>query len=174
MNFTTVGQIIRYSIMQKITFFFIGLFLIALSYSCADEPNFPPEPEIDFVSIGKTVLNQAGINGDTTIVTISFQDGDGDLGGDPLAIFLLDTRTDFLDSIFRLPEIPLDGVSNSITGEIIFFLPETCCIYDNGQIPCESSTAVPQQELVYELYIKDRAGNQSNSITLPTITLLCN
>ena len=160
--------------MQKIAVFFFGLFVLALSYSCADEPNFPPEPVIDFVSIGNTVLNQAGPNGDTTIVTISFQDGDGDLGGDPLAIFLLDTRTDFLDSIFRLPEIPLDGVSNSITGEIIFFLPETCCIYENGQIPCSSSTEFPEQELVYEMFIKDRAGNQSNTIELPPITLLCN
>ncbi len=155
------------------SYFIIALLLfVLLINSCTDEPSFPPEPEIGFVSMGNNVLVQ-GLSGDTTQVILSFQDGDGDLGGDPLAIYILDTRSDFLDSIFRIPEIPLDGVSNSISGEIQFPIPATCCIYTNGQIPCQPSTSQPQQELIYEVYIKDRAGNQSNSVTLPPITLLC-
>ena len=158
--------------MSRFSTICLAFFSIIILFSCTDEPNFPIIPNIEFVRMGNNVLKQ-GINGDTTSVTIHFEDGDGDLGGEPLAIFILDTRSDFLDSIFRIPEIPLEGVSSSISGEIDFPIPATCCIYDNGQIPCQPSTEFPEQELIYEIYIKDRAGHTSNSITLPPITLLC-
>ena len=158
--------------MKVLPYFILGFFSFLLLFTCTDEPDFPVIPKIDFVSIGKNVLKQ-GLNGDTTTVTIYFEDGDGDLGGEPIAIFIIDKRSEFLDSIFRIPEIPLEGVSSSISGEIDFPIPSTCCIYDNGQIPCSPSTEFPQQELIYEIYIKDRSGNQSNRIELPAITLLC-
>ena len=155
--------------------YILTLFCLAFGlFSCADEPNFPPEPEIDFISIGNTVLKQGLLDGDTTIVVISFQDGDGDIGGDSVTIFRVDTRTDFIDSLYRVVEIPLDGVSNSISGEIEFVMTPTCCIYENGQIPCTPSSEFPEQELIYEIFLEDRAGNRSNSIALPPITLLCN
>lgn len=160
--------------MERLSYLVIGFFAFLIMFSCVDEPSFPVIPKIDFVRIGKNVLKQ-GIIGDTTTVTIYFEDGDGDIGGDPIAIFILDTRAEsgFLDSIYRIPEIPLEGVSSSISGEIDFPIPSTCCIYSNGQIPCAPSTEIPQQELIYEIWIKDRAGNVSNKIALPPLTILC-
>lgn len=52
--------------------------LLILSSSCNDAPEFPNTPKIDFESI---ILRDASSgNGDSLILTIRFEDGDGDLG----------------------------------------------------------------------------------------------
>ncbi len=48
-----------------------------LAYSCLPKPNYPLVPEIGFVSLKRI---PAGAGNDSVLLTISFKDGDGDLG----------------------------------------------------------------------------------------------
>lgn len=57
----------------------VFLFLMIALDSCFNPPEFPIEPEIDFQSIE---FKKGGSNADSLILTITFKDGDGDLGID--------------------------------------------------------------------------------------------
>jgi len=152
---------------------FIAACLTMLA-SCLNEPMFSEIPRIETLGLTKNAYNQATPGEiDSTRVTIFFEDGDGDIGGDSLAINVIDTRTDNTESEFRILEIPIEGVSNAISGEISFPIFATCCIYEGGQPPCTPSNPVIEQEVIYEVSITDRAGNESNKILLPPIILRC-
>lgn len=58
---------------------FALLLIVAAMGSCFDPPEFPNVPEIEFESIEF----KEGPSTDSLILTISFRDGDGDLGIDP-------------------------------------------------------------------------------------------
>jgi len=167
---------LRYTRNKKFMYKYI-LFIaacICLFNSCLQEPSFDVVPRIEFRSITKTMMPQARPDfQDTTLTTIFFEDGDGDLGGDSLAIFVIDTRTNEIDIQFRFVEIPIEGVSNAISGTIAFPIFASCCIYETGQIPCTPSIPLIEQEVVYEIFVMDRAGNESNRIQIPAISLVC-
>ncbi len=147
---------------------------ICLFNSCLQEPTFDIVPRIEFRSITKNTMAQASPGfQDSTLTTIYFEDGDGDLGGDSLSIFIIDTRTNQVDIQFRFVEIPIEGVSSAISGTIAFPIFASCCIYDTGQIPCTPSNPLIEQEVIYDIFIKDRAGNESNRIQVPAISLVC-
>jgi len=147
---------------------------ISLLSSCLTEPMFDVVPRIEFRTITKNVMDQTTPSTqDSTLTTIFFEDGDGDIGGDSLAVFVIDKRTDQIELQYRLTEIEIKGVSNAISGTIAFPIFSSCCIYDSGQIPCTPSNPLIEQEVIYEVYIIDRAGNESNRIDLPPITLVC-
>jgi len=147
---------------------------IGLLVSCIQEPTFDNVPFIRFESITKNVMLQSSPSfQDSTLTTIFFEDGDGDLGGDSLAVFIVDTRTGNVDTQFRITEIEVPGMNRAISGTISFPIASTCCIYDDGRIPCSPSLPVIEQEIVYEVFIQDRAGNESNRILLEPILLIC-
>jgi len=150
----------------------IYFFLILFVTSCIKPPDYPDEPVIEFISIGKNVLNQ---NVDTTLVTISFTDGDGDLGevdGSTVENFILtDTRTGF-QIPYRIPFIPQQGVGNGISGEIAVNIRAECCVPTNG-LPCIPNPGQLPEEIIYTIQVIDRSGNLSNIITMPSIQLIC-
>ena len=74
---------------------------------------------------------------------------------------------------FKIPFIGEQGVGKGISGEISIVLPTTCCTYPNGVPPCQPSELFPRDTLTYDLYIIDRAGNESNRITTEPIYLRC-
>lgn len=162
----------------KYSFFFT----LALIISCTKPPDYSDVPEIEFVSFSKSVLQMAtgSSNDDFTYLTISFTDGDGDLGGgDTSTVFFIDDRTgsDFLT--FEAALIPEQGAGNGISGEMIVTLPTTCCIHpdplyssDGCGAPFEA-TGVDSDTVTYDVYILDRAGNKSNVITIAPLTILC-
>jgi hypothetical protein len=118
-------------------------------------------------------LPQGTSGEDFTQVTLGFSDGDGDLGAEEeLNLFFVDMRDSF-ETEFGIPFIPEEGAGNGITGEIQVRLPTSCCIFPNEQPPCTPSQLFPTDTVIYEVYLKDRAENLSNRITLPPITLLC-
>ncbi|MEL6924133.1 MAG: hypothetical protein AAFO94_08800 [Bacteroidota bacterium] len=151
--------------------FLFGLLL----YSCTKPPEYAIEPEIKFERLTKNNLLQGSGSEDSTLVTISFTDGDGDLGDrDSLNLFISDGRTGFLENSFRIPFIPEQGASNGISGEISFALFTTCCIFDNPSIPpCTVNNNQATDEVVYRIYIVDRAGNKSNEVETSPIVLRC-
>ena len=156
-----------------ITSLIIGLVLM---YSCQSAPDYSDVPEITFGSFSKSQMNQGSLNNDSVTLTITFTDGDGDLGSadNERNLFLIDKRTGQVYDRFRTPFIPEEGTGNGITGTIRINLFNTCCVFPDNIPPCESPDLYPTNDLTFEVYIVDRAGNQSNVIETQPITLLYN
>ncbi len=159
--------------MKKI--WLLAALFAASVWACIDPPNYPDEPVLTFKNLSKTTLRQGLGTFDTTWVALGFTDGDGDLGDeDSLSVFVIDERDQFLKAKYRLPFVPEEGAGNGISGEIRLRLNTSCCIYPgNVQLPCTPSSAFPTDTLIYEIYIRDRAGNESNRVQTSVITLLC-
>ena len=151
------------------------LFLATLLVlACSNPPDYPTEPVIEFLNLSRSAMQQgANPNTDSVLVTLSFTDGDGDIGSDDsVSVYLIDKRDDFQQPGFRIPFIGEQGVGKGISGEIYIALPTTCCYFEDGRTPCESAPG-ETDEVVYQLWITDRAGNESNRVDLAPITLLC-
>lgn len=67
---------IHISNLQIIGFLVVGLFFLT---GCFSEPNYPAIPKIEFVRL-QNLQSKARANTDSVIITLFFQDGDGDLG----------------------------------------------------------------------------------------------
>ena len=160
---------------MKLNILLCFLLAICLVLSCTKPPDYPVVPEIGFKGFTKNFMDQGFLNEDSLMVTISFTDGDGDLGDhDSLNLFITDKRTGFLQDQFRIPFIPEQGASNGISGEISFALYNTCCIFSDKSIPpCTPNTQEPLDTLIYSIYIKDRSNNLSNVIETEPIFLQC-
>jgi hypothetical protein len=154
--------------------------------SCLEDLEFPPEPEITFVKVSKTQLNQF----DSFTMTVGFKDGDGDLGyssdvsrtcGNNVCDFTSDSSCflnpiwsailiDMRDSCYVLPYILPDleqrGRVKSILGEIDLLVPPVFC-KNFGCTVCDTDT------LVYMVILKDRAQNLSNPVLSDTIFINC-
>lgn len=171
-----------YSNMKSFSFLLLTVcaFILVL-HSCIQAPDFPDEPVIEFMGMSSQSMSQGALNQDSIKVFFSFTDGDGDLGI-PLSerkpgnfdLFVIDTRTNNLQDKFYLPYVPPKGATNGISGTAEVVLYNTCCIYQDGSSTCEPNEAEPTNELQYEIYIKDRSGNESNRILTSTINLVCN
>ncbi len=144
---------------------------IIIVASCVKPPEYPVEPEIEFVSITKSEIRQ---NVDTTNITFSFTDGDGDIGlpdTDPgTNITVTDTRTGFQE-FFRIPFIPQQGVANGISGEVTITVLATCCL--NSNPICQPTVGANPEEIIYTIQVRDEAGHESNLIEVSPVTLIC-
>lgn len=144
--------------------------------SCVTAPDFPDTPVLEFVSFSKSSMIQSTIGTDTVVMTLRFTDGDGDVGvpdGEPdQNIELIDRRTDFRYATFSTPEIPAEGVGNGIDVEVRILLLNDCCVYDDPSIPA-CTPLNEANELSFDITVKDQAGNVSNVVTSPAITLIC-
>ena len=161
---------------SKVQFLFLVL-ITALVSACTNSPDFPIEPKIEFVGASKASMIQNSLNTDSIFITISFTDGDGDIGGvtelNRQNLFITDNRTGESYDRFRIPEIPEQGATNGISGEITIRLFTTCCLFPDNIPPCEAPIAYPTNELTLDIEMIDRAGNRSNTITTAPIVLLC-
>lgn len=153
------------------------LFSNIVLWSCSTPPDYPDEPVITFERISKDTLRQSDLNIDSLFLTFSYTDGDGDLGfsdsDTSQSIFVIDSRTGFIQDRYKLPEIPDQGTANGIFGEVKLMLYTTCCLFPQGIPPCSRPQAYPTDTVTFEVYMVDRAGNHSNTITTPPIILLC-
>ena len=163
----------------KYNFMFRPLLFLVLAlswFSCASPPQYPVEPVISYTGeLSKDTLKR-GIAMDSTFVTFSFTDGDGDLGAkDSIQIFAIDSRDGYVNK-YEIPFVPELGASNGIKGKITLKLLSTCCAFDPelGLEPCnDEDPSLPYDKIVYELYIEDRARNRSNVIQIDPIYLEC-
>ncbi len=151
--------------------------LVFLLASCASPPDYPVEPFIEYLGMTKDTLRRGAMQEDTTLVTISFTDGDGDIGNkDTLDLFVTDQRTGVLESQFQVPLVPKLGASNGIKGEITFRLFTTCCIFppELGLDPCNGEDPTFRYDkVIYEIFIRDRAGHDSNVIETEPVYIRC-
>ncbi len=164
--------------------YFFSALVVLLFGACINPPDYPIEPQIKYVSMSRNTLVQGQGPEDTTYITISFTDGDGDIGHfkegsdeQEVDLFLTDLRTGAQAEHFIIPFVPELGAGNGISGEITMRLLTTCCIFPpwvtDAALPCEASQQYPVDTLQYEIYLIDRAGHESNRITTEPIYLLC-
>ncbi len=151
------------------------LAVIALFFGCVTPPEYPLEPIIEFVSMSKDTMPR-GFASDSVLVTLSFTDGDGDIGRkDTISdVFITDSRDSNLTK-GRIPFVPELGASNGIKGEISVVIDNSCCIFPNQLYDgcSEVLPSYPYDQVVYSIYIVDRKGNKSNTVALPPIYLRC-
>lgn len=126
--------------------------------------------------MNKDTMVQSFFNDDTVQIAFSFIDGDGDIGNQEnsnrITLFIEDLRTGQLYDRFSIPAIPSNG--NTLRGEMYVSIFTSCCVFPDNIPPCESPENYPTNELDLQITLFDRAGNPSNIIKPPTITLLCN
>lgn len=169
--------------MKSLLSSFLALALVVI-FSCTNPPDYPNEPTIEFVSMSKMSMQQAKVvsTNDSILLTLAFTDGDGDIGSEESAdsssnettseIRYIDLRQNAEQVPLKIPFVGLQGVGQGISGEIFAPIPTTTCLYEDGRFPGESAPG-ETNEVIYELWIVDRAGNESNRIELPAITLRC-
>ena len=137
----------------------IYLFAIVLLFSCEKEQVISDTPIIEFKSISPTTVQEYS---DDIIIIISYSDGNGDLGEnnpDIHNLFVEDNRNGIVYQ-FRIPQLSPDNNSIAIEGDFNITI--------NGSgITDESSS----QQVKYNIYVTDRVGNNSNTITTSTITI---
>lgn len=155
--------------------------VVALVTGCYKEISFDAKPHIEFDDLKKEIrLDQfSGSKKDSVILTIKFQDGDGDLGLNEEEKKAAVEKQDFnyIVRIFRQK----NGKFTEVPQEVPYsgFFPRLKS--DNKKGPIEGTLDyslvyfqdfVPKKDsLKYQITIKDRAGNLSNTIESRVIIL---
>ena len=139
----------------------VALLLVVLIFSSCkkDEDGLSVVPQLTFESISPTSIEE--FEGPITF-SISYQDGDGDLGeNDPNVknLFLQDQRNGITYE-YRIQELAPQGTDIAIIGTIDIVL-NTTSITDGSN----------EQEVTFDVYAIDRAGNSSNTITSSPLTI---
>lgn len=163
------------SYLYHILFFIVVLVMVQ---GCSLAPDFDDRPAIEFVSFSDVELNQFsdGINADSILLTIYFEDGDGDITSENDVtpdLYIFDNRTGDIADRFKLPTLPTQGSKKGISGEITVKLFSTCCIYPDVP-PCEVTSQYPNNQLSYKVVLADRSGKSSDTLLTPSINLICN
>ncbi|MBK8670858.1 MAG: hypothetical protein IPN89_15925 [Saprospiraceae bacterium] len=154
-------------------------YCLLIIFSCVKPPEYSDVPYLEFRSFSKSTMNQGVFAEDSLTLVLYFTDGDGDFGtlatGSEKNVFIKDKRTGEVFREYKAPFVPEEGAGNGISGTISIKIYTTCCIYDKdtGIPPCEKSDEFPSNNLTMDVYIKDRSGNQSNTVTTTPILLNC-
>lgn len=163
--------------------------------SCLTEPSYSDTPEIEFKSIKKTFLNTAGGAYDTVVVTVSFKDGDGDLGLNNDETTFPYSETDasgqpnrFYNNYFFTPQIRNTGTNQFEDLQLGSFnynsrYPRLApASQENRKAPLKgdlsfgqrifASQLIPSGSVIrFKVSIVDRALNESNVVTTEPITI---
>jgi hypothetical protein len=118
-----------------------------------------PEPKIKILSVAPTTIQEFN---ESVIVTLQYEDGDGNLGfehPDSNALRVWDDRLQNPDFYFVPPLSPV-GEEISVRGNLEIRL--------NGTFIIGTGT---EESTRFALAIKDRDGNWSNEVTTPIITI---
>jgi len=138
---------------------FLYILILIVLFSCKKEEVISDTPIIDFASISPTTAQEYT---DDIIITISYTDGDGDLGEnnpDIYNLFAEDNRNNII-YYFRIPELSPSVSTITIEGNFNITI--------NGTGITDGTAS---QKVNYDIYIKDRAGNTSNKVTTSSITI---
>jgi len=137
------------------------LSLILVSCKKDDEDDITSIPHITFKSISPGTIKEYK---DSVVIGIEYTDGDGDLGENGTGIenaFITDTRNNLTYS-FRIRQLAPDNANIIIRGNLNIVVPSLGLL--NSSLSSESAT--------FQVYIKDRAGNSSNTVTTSSVTVV--
>jgi hypothetical protein len=142
-------------------YIFIAIIVVFCITSCKKSELISTDaPEIEFVNIFPSEVIEYQ---DKILITISYIDANGDLGeNDPDVknLFVIDSRNDVMYE-YRIQQLCPDEAEITIQGELNVELKNTALVDEN----------VSSEEVTYTIYIRDRAGNDSNTITTSAITV---
>jgi hypothetical protein len=149
-------------IFNKLYFNIIATIVLIGFFSCKEElvSTGNPVPSIQFVSISSTKLKQFT---DSLVITLKYQDGDGDLGdisADSFSIYVRDIRLKKPDYFHIFPLSPI-GHKISIEGLLNLKVKNIFLL-----------SISPSETTKFEIKLKDRAKNWSNTIFTPNIEIL--
>lgn len=142
--------------MKYLFFFFLALSIIL--FSCKKEEK-DYSPVISLVSINPIQVKEYS---DSIVFTIRYEDEDGDIGfpdADINSLWLKDARLESADEYFIAPLGPIDTIV-SIEGNFVLTLKNT---FRLGNAAVEKTK--------FTIWLKDRAGNQSNIIETPELSI---
>ena len=149
----------------------LALLCVVALASCKDEAPLSTTPSIAFESLDPRTVKAASSE-DTVFLTFRFSDGDADLGvgangsSGQYDVFLIDNRNNQVNQ-YLFPDIadelrdPAKGMSGTAT-----IILQAALLR-----PRDSLHTVLGDTLKYEVYVKDRAGHESNRFTTPEIFL---
>ncbi len=151
----------------------IAAMLTLLLIACGDDPVGNNSPVISYNGMSKDNIVQGSLGlEDTLVIGLTFEDIDGDLDEAMNNIVVIDTRNGEIHYTNTVPDLPESENGNK--GQMQISVPTLCCLFDDGTPPCESPPDFPTNEFSFEIYIFDAQGNQSNRVSTPEFTLLCN
>ncbi|MBX2978372.1 MAG: hypothetical protein KF905_03680 [Flavobacteriales bacterium] len=130
-----------------------------LSVGCKKEQVRPNVPAIELLSVSPLQVSSFG---EGVKVRIRYEDGDGDLGfadPDTYALEVKEARLNAADR-YHVPPLAPEGSTVSIQGDLEVELTPLFLL-GNGT----------QEQTTYTIRLRDRAGNWSNRVTTPTITI---
>lgn len=133
--------------------------------ACNKEDDLPGEPmsvipEIELISTGPSTVVALK---DSIEFLLHYQDGDGDLGynsPDSLSIYITDNRIGLTEALF-VPLLAPEDASVSIQGELLVELHNTILIDPDADT----------ESVTFSIYLRDRTGNVSNTVTSAPITV---
>ena len=137
----------------------IYILIMLLLFSCKKDDTFSVVPTIEFKRINPSIAQEYF---DDINIIISYTDGDGDLGEnnpDVYNLFVLDNRNG-IEYKFRISELTPNGNEIAIEGNFNIKI--------NGSGITNSLTS---QQVNYDIYVTDRAGNFSNTVSTSSITI---
>lgn len=138
----------------------LPLVLLALLGCKKEEDPTDPVPKIGLVSIGPSSVVEFK---DSVLIVISYEDGDGDLGGvhpDSSNLFVVDKRIN-VPFEFRVQELVPGGAEVPIKGNLQVVL-QNLFLTGSGD----------EESVNFDIYLTDKAGNKSNVITTEAITVV--
>lgn len=144
---------------MRTLFFLIGLSLVLGACKKDKEEGYSPVPQIEFLSISPQTVHAFS---DPIVITIRYRDGDGDLGEnspDAKNAFVKDLRNSLTYS-FRIRQLAPDE-NIKITGTLEIVVPGSTLLSGNST-----------ESVKFSVYVKDRAGNTSNSIETGSINII--
>lgn len=166
--------------MKSIKHIFSLVLMASLAWACYREPNFDFKPEIEYKSITKIVVtdNFSGAKKDSVVISIGFKDGDGDLG---LATSQIESefkgKYNYLVKAFRqnrgvFSEVKFDP---SLSG----YYPRLKLNDKIGPLEGTLDYSIDflqpftrrNDTLKFQISIKDRADNESNTVETRPVVL---
>lgn len=143
--------------MRKVILFL----LLCTAWACEKDGEALDEvPAIELISIEPRSVVQFQ---DSVIIKLSYQDGNGDLGGmpaDSVNLFVVDNRNG-VPFQFRIQELVPGGAEVPIKGTLSVTLQNLFLTGDQ-----------PQQNVSFSIHAVDRAGNKSNVVNTPNVTVV--
>ncbi len=133
--------------------YLLVVFVMLVSACKKDVTTINVVPQLDFISVTPSDVNEFQ---QPLVFTIHYKDGDGDLGennADAKNLFLIDNRIG-LQYKYRLQQLSPNNSSIAIEGDFKVEL-KTVARTDSSLM----------QNATFSIYVVDRSGNQSNTVT---------
>ncbi|MEM7657575.1 MAG: hypothetical protein AAF399_15685 [Bacteroidota bacterium] len=138
------------------------LFLIPFCWLACQSVDSPKIGEVPAITLLNTAPVQVVEYQDSIVFTLEYTDGDGDLGTNDDTqrnVFAADNRVDVVHE-FRLKQLAPDGAEIPITGTFTVTLDNT--VLTGGGT---------EETVSFRLWVRDQAGNLSNEVASPPITV---